>query len=419
MSCLNFNYNSNQASPIFPREIYVGILTFLTETELEKLMTVCKLFQELSWKIITQRTQLSKEDYWEQKKIVYHLTNGLYTLNLESNMGNSICWAHCNRQCVFQSKHNMFREINSKSPEVPTKEVKEQGDIDCIEASDKFLYVVGIDHEQAIDFLKVRDINKPGMPCIQDFVIEQHDKIATSKNFFFSTEGKKLRTKINIWKIHSLGITKIAQENHENLSILYAYEDLLVSYSASSGKIKLWKIGNESVLIKKEFEWPHIKCIAVRNKFLIAGTKDRTITLWDLENLNSPPSIIKDAHNDTVKDLSALHHLLLSCSKDKTIKIWNLSHPIFPCISTLKFSQPLKKIFFTQNFLFALGGRLKYTLKFDEAPEALQKTKDEFLNQKNHSTKKIEGIQLLPEKNQTRKRNRDDTIDSKIVFKRF
>ena len=65
-------------------------------------------------------------------------------------------------------------------------------------------------------------------------------------------------------------------------------------------------------------------CLLIVEKFILSGSSDKTIKVWDIEN-NYEVNATITAHNDTVKCLAVYkNYYLVSGSYDKSIKIWDL-----------------------------------------------------------------------------------------------
>lgn len=66
--------------------------------------------------------------------------------------------------------------------------------------------------------------------------------------------------------------------------------------------------------------------ITLCDRYLISGSADKTIRIWDLNNLNLLPKVLI-AHDNIVTTLAVTNNgkYLVSGSADKTIKLWDLA----------------------------------------------------------------------------------------------
>ena len=103
-----------------------------------------------------------------------------------------------------------------------------------------------------------------------------------------------------------------------------------------NGKIYVWdlstKIIDYSIKAHKSAIWSMIK---LSNDYIVSGSSDKTIKIWDVVNGKSDPTIELTGHKGTVFCLGEFEkNKLLSGGEDRTIKLWDLVGK--NCIMTLK-----------------------------------------------------------------------------------
>ncbi len=145
-----------------------------------------------------------------------------------------------------------------------------------------------------------------------------------------------------------------------NRSIICGYKNYLIA-GGTDGIINFWDLSNLSISQEGTFECihnlkahtQHIRSLCIwsgpSQDYLISGSNDETIKIWDLSNLsNTQGGTVKciktlTGHTDYISNLciwsGPTQDYLISGSWDTTIKIWDLSivqEGTFECLETLR-----------------------------------------------------------------------------------
>ena len=102
--------------------------------------------------------------------------------------------------------------------------------------------------------------------------------------------------------------------------------------------------------------------ITSSDRFLISGSADQTIRIWDLNNLSSKPQIIT-AHENWVTALAITldEKYLASGSNDETVKLWDLSN--LEQVYSLRHDAAVWSVAITPDGSTLVSGSLDKTVK--------------------------------------------------------
>ena len=118
-------------------------------------------------------------------------------------------------------------------------------------------------------------------------------------------------------------ITTLAS-NSTAKTITYSNDGKLL-VTASGNNIQLWDTANNSTVATLQNQ-ATIDSLALTsdNRFLISGSEDSTVTIWNLENKQQVASLTE--HTDSVKTvaISPNNNYIASAGYDNKIKVWNL-----------------------------------------------------------------------------------------------
>lgn len=144
---------------------------------------------------------------------------------------------------------------------------------------------------------------------------------------------------------------KVQDRNYTNL-INYEKDNILTKelYNPSKYTIDSYKTVNAHD--------SDILCGIIHNNYLITGSSDRTIKVWDIENFKLITKLT--AHTGAVYSLAIQNNNLISASTDKTIRIWNLD-TLKLSTSILAHENQIYCIYCKDNFL--ISSSLDKTIK--------------------------------------------------------
>jgi len=145
---------------------------------------------------------------------------------------------------------------------------------------------------------------------------------------------KKKSTKINSqllkrWKNSKLVTTL---EGHTDGVRSVVVSDKYIISGSADKTIKIWDLTTFELVATLEGHNSIVNSVIVSDKYIISGSFDRTIKIWDLSTFKLI-AILK-GHNGYVYSLTVSDKYIISGSVDKTIKIWDLS--TFELVKTLK-----------------------------------------------------------------------------------
>lgn len=109
---------------------------------------------------------------------------------------------------------------------------------------------------------------------------------------------------------------------HDSDILCSIYSNGYLITGSSDKTIKIWDIENSKLVKVLTNHTSGIYALTIWNNYLISGSSDKTIRIWDLENFNLLTTIL--AHQNQIYSLSCHDNFLISSSLDKTIKIWNI-----------------------------------------------------------------------------------------------
>ena len=136
---------------------------------------------------------------------------------------------------------------------------------------------------------------------------------------------------INFFILDKLVNTLSDQTDNVN-ALLVISSMLLASASNKHVNIYNWKSG--VIAIKLSGHEGKVNCMTLlRNMWLVSGSDDKTIKVWDIYKENCLQTL--EGHADKIKSLAILpKDCIASGSADRTIKLWDLNTGLL--VTTLK-----------------------------------------------------------------------------------
>ncbi|MEG4318351.1 MULTISPECIES: AAA-like domain-containing protein [unclassified Microcoleus] len=158
-----------------------------------------------------------------------------------------------------------------------------------------------------------------------------HQGAVTSVSF--APDGKILASAgvdktIKLWNLESGTEIKTLSGHQRGInSVVFSPDGKILASSASDKTVKLWNLesGTEIKTLTGHLEIVRSVRFSPDGKTLASAGNDRTILFWDLNNLESPPRSIQQAHKSGITSIrfSPDGKILASACADSTIKLWN------------------------------------------------------------------------------------------------
>ena len=150
--------------------------------------------------------------------------------------------------------------------------------------------------------------------------------------------GTKRQTKIQIWNIEdferNITPTKIQQKENTNTTLTENFYKKKLLNSVSGGQIEpdeifLYKFNGKPRILDKHTKAVYALSVSPDDKFLVSGSADRKIFLWDL--VSNDFLVELDNQGEQIQEINALKYFpngkfLLSGSGDSIIRVWDMKH---------------------------------------------------------------------------------------------
>lgn len=104
--------------------------------------------------------------------------------------------------------------------------------------------------------------------------------------------------------------------------------------------IKAWCLFTYYLQFNLRGHTDEIECLFVNNDYLITGSWDKSIIMYDLTN--SSKLIDLTGHTEVINCLRMKNNIIISASSDETVRIWNLNIQITQTESTLTHNNSIK-----------------------------------------------------------------------------
>ncbi|KAK3610382.1 hypothetical protein CHS0354_008662 [Potamilus streckersoni] len=167
--------------------------------------------------------------------------------------------------------------------------------------------------------------------CLQN----AHDNIISAMNHVGDYLFTSSFSLIKVWDAKTLALKHTIAGLYHWVRAMAIHPDKDRLYSGSHNTIDIWDVsGTFSSKGKVDHQFGSVYSLAVTAKYLIAGTYNRNIQVFDLDTKEHVNSL--RGHIGTITDLTASPsgRFLFSSSTDSSVKIWNLEN--FLPIQTLQ-----------------------------------------------------------------------------------
>ncbi|CAN6605169.1 mitochondrial division protein 1 [Trichomonascus vanleenenianus] len=106
--------------------------------------------------------------------------------------------------------------------------------------------------------------------------------------------------------------------------------------AALDDTVKVWSLSQGEQIGSLEGHNASVKCLQVEDNYVMTGSMDATLKLWDLNNIDNDEDLLVDSYEAHLGEITALHfydNTLVSGSADKTIRQWDMQTG--KCLQTL------------------------------------------------------------------------------------
>ena len=164
--------------------------------------------------------------------------------------------------------------------------------------------------------IELNEINKSMQKIIKDFNVEN-----PIFNYELEWEGQEYK------KNYTLFPKKDSDDKPDCITKIIEFRNggLLIS-SLINGQIYVWNLFSKnidySINAHKSSIWSMIK---LSNDYIVSGSSDKMIKIWDIINKKTEPNIKLKGHKGTIFCLGEIEKdKIISGSEDRTIRLWDL-----------------------------------------------------------------------------------------------
>ncbi|XP_033110036.1 E3 ubiquitin-protein ligase TRAF7-like isoform X2 [Anneissia japonica] len=184
----------------------------------------------------------------------------------------------------------------------------------------KYLYSAGAD--RSIRSWRYDESNTSEYKCYKNAHDETILALVRAGKFIFSSS----QSEIKVWDCETLDLIKTISGLRRAWALtLDPKKESL--YSGAENCISIWDAtGQFNLKSKVEHEYGLVYCLKVTDKYLIMGTHNRNIQIFDIKTYEHVRALRGHIGMITALALSPRNRFLLSSSYDGTVKIWNLEN---------------------------------------------------------------------------------------------
>jgi mitogen-activated protein kinase organizer 1 len=113
-------------------------------------------------------------------------------------------------------------------------------------------------------------------------------------------------------------VTSVSLSTDENMALLSCMDDSLRLLDCSNGSILKTFKGHKNSSAKLN------SCFGNQDGFVLSGSEDHNVYIWNVMEGDSPLEVLKDVHASAVSCIryNGQVNCLLTCSADGKIKVW-------------------------------------------------------------------------------------------------
>ena len=173
-------------------------------------------------------------------------------------------------------------------------------------------------YSKDIEFLLSVDYD--GLICIWEITEKNDAYKQASEGSSGITVFPSLRNTIRTTKNRNIGES---ETGHELFCVIFDENRRNILAGGNSSEIQVWSIMSLDFVGKLRGHTDAINAFAIEQNFLYSGSDDKTIKVWDLENLL--PLYTLSKHTLPVRDLLFIYESghLVTCGNDGKIIVWN------------------------------------------------------------------------------------------------
>lgn len=152
-------------------------------------------------------------------------------------------------------------------------------------------------------------------------IVTKNSKTNVEKDIINYDYSKNLSNDMYNPYNYSIESYKSIKAHDSDILSTVIYNNYLITGS-SDKTIKIWDLDSFKLINTLIAHTGGVYSLVLQNNKLISSSTDKTIRIWDLDNFKLLTSIL--AHENQIYCLYCKDNFLISSSLDKTIKIWNI-----------------------------------------------------------------------------------------------